>query len=242
MIDIHTHILFNVDDGSDTINESVALIKSAEKAGVTHIILTPHYTGSSLDDYKNENVDENFKELSEEVNKRNINVKLFLGNEVAIYSNVYETLNDVKVKTLANSRYMLIEFPMQSNVGYCLNTIYEMKVRNIIPIIAHPERCECFKKDITLVEKAIEEGALIQVNLGSFFGDYGLKSKRIAKVLLKRNQIHFIATDNHHIINNKYTVLEERLCKLSWRIGEAKLQKLTRENQEKILNNEEIAE
>lgn len=240
MIDIHTHILFNVDDGSDTITESVALIRFAAKSGVTGIILTPHYTGNSKEDYKNENVEKNFQELVKEVKERNIDVNLYLGNEVAVYGNICEILEDGKAKTLANSRYMLIEFPMQASVNYCLDTVYEMRVRNITPIIAHPERCECFRKDITIVEKAVEEGALFQVNLGSVFGDHGRIAKKIAKKLLKEDLVHFIATDTHRAFSNKYEMLEKRLHRLNRFIGKEKVIKITTINQQKVLNNEEI--
>lgn len=240
MIDIHTHILFDVDDGSDTIEESVALIKSAQDAGITKIILTPHYTGNSRNDYRNEKVDQNFDALVEELKKNNINVQLYLGNEVAIYGDVLETLEDSTVKCLANSRFMLIEFPMQANVGYCLNTVYEMRIKNVLPIIAHPERCECFKKNLSLVKKVVEEGALIQVNIGSVFGDYGSKAKHVSRKLLKMNLVHFLATDTHHVTNRKYEKIQKRLKKLNWIIGKEKVQEITVQNQEKILKNEAI--
>ena len=201
MIVIHTHILFDVDDGSDTITESVALVKSAISAGVTGIIFTPHYTGNTKKDYRNENVDKHFSELVKEIKERNLEIDIFLGNEIAVY---------------------------------------EMKMRGITPIIAHPERCECFKRDFSLVDKAIKEGACIQVNVGSVFGDYGRKAKKIARKLLKNKSVHFLASDNHHIIRDKYSVLPKRLHKLNRMFGSEYINELTIYNQEKILRNEEI--
>lgn len=240
MIDIHTHILFDVDDGSDTMTESVALVKSAIKAGITKIILTPHYTGNTKEDYRNENVDKNFSELVKEIKQRNFEIELYLGNEVAIYGDVCGILDEKIAKTLVGSRYMLIEFPMEAEVNYCLDTIYEMKMRGITPIIAHPERCECFKKDYSLVEKAIQEGACIQVNIGSVFGDYGSKAKRMARKLLRNRLVNFLASDNHHITKDKYQKLQKRLSRLNWMIGQETVKQLTEYNQEKILNNEEL--
>ena len=201
MIYIHTHILFDVDDGSDTITESVDLVKSAISAGVTGIIFTPHYTGNTKKDYRNENVDKHFSELVKEIKERNLEIDIFLGNEIAVY---------------------------------------EMKMRGITPIIAHPESCECFKRDFSLVDKAIKEGACIQVNVGSVFGDYGRKAKKIARKLLKNKSVHFLASDNHHIIRDKYSVLPKRLHKLNRMFGSEYINELTIYNQEKILRNEEI--
>lgn len=240
MIDIHTHILFDVDDGSDTITESVALVKSAISAGVTEIIFTPHYTGNTKEDYRNENVDKHFSELVKEIKERNLEIDIFLGNEIAVYGNICEIMDDGIAKTLAGSRYMLIEFPMEAEVNYCLDTVYEMKMRGITPIIAHPERCECFKRDFSLVDKAIKEGACIQVNVGSVFGDYGRKAKKIARKLLKNKSVHFLASDNHHIIRDKYADLPKRLHKLNRMFGSEYINELTIYNQEKILRNEEI--
>ena len=240
MIDIHSHILFDVDDGSDTITESVALIKSALAAGVTEIILTPHYTGNTKEDYRNENVDKHFSELVKQIKDRGIKINIYLGNEVAVYGNICDILDTKVAKTLAGSRYMLIEFPMEADVNYCLDTEYEMKMRGITPIIAHPERCECFKKDYSLVEKAVQEGACIQVNVGSVFGDYGSKAKKIARKLLKSKLVNFLAIDNHHIIRDKYTDLPKRIRKLNRMFGAEYINGLTVYNQEKILRNEEI--
>jgi len=227
MIDIHSHILFDVDDGSDTITESVALIKSALAAGVTEIILTPHYTGNTKEDYRNENVDKHFSELVKQIKDRGIKINIYLGNEVAVYGNICDILDTKVAKTLAGSRYMLIEFPMEADVNYCLDTVYEMKMRGITPIIAHPERCECFKKDYSLVEKAVQEGACIQV-------------KKIARKLLKSKLVNFLAIDNHHIIRDKYTDLPKRIRKLNRMFGAEYINGLTVYNQEKILRNEEI--
>ncbi len=240
MIDIHTHILFDVDDGSDTITESVALVKSAISAGITGIIFTPHYTGNTKEDYRNENVDKHFSELVKEIKERNLEIDIFLGNEIAVYGNICEIMDDGIAKTLVSSRYMLIEFPMEVETNYCLDTVYEMKMRGITPIIAHPERCECFKRDFSLVDKAIKEGACIQVNVGSVFGDYGRKAKKIARKLLKNKSVHFLASDNHHIIRDKYSVLPKRLHKLNRMFGSEYINELTIYNQEKILRNEEI--
>ena len=238
MIDIHTHIIYAVDDGSDTIDESVAIIKSAANSGVTDIILTPHYLEPN--EYNKEQVYENYEMLKKEIDRQNIPVKLHIGNEVAIYGNVSQLLEEGDISTLANSKYMLIEFPMSTDVSYVLDTIYEMKIKGIVPIIAHPERCECFRKHYDRIKAAIEEGALIQCNTGSILGTYGNTEKKIVKKLLKDKLVHFFATDTHSIKNNRYTNLSKAEAEVEKLVGKFEKNKLFVYNARNILINENI--
>ena len=238
MIDIHTHILFDVDDGSDTITESVALVKSAISAGVTGIIFTPHYTGNTKKDYRNENVDKHFSELVNEIEERNLEIDIFLGNEIAVYGNICEIMDDGIAKTLASSRYMLIEFPMEVEINYCLDTVYEMKMRGITPIIAHPERYKCVQENPELLEEYINKGALIQCNYASILGLYGDKAKKTVKKLLKNNLVDFLGSDCHKP-NQIYLLVPEAIKKIKKIIGDSRFEKISTLNPQKILKNEE---
>ena len=238
MIDIHTHILYDVDDGSDTIDESVAILKSAKKNGVTDVVLTPHYVEAA--EYDDEKIKENFNVLKEKIEKDRIDIKLHLANEVAIYGNVYSVLADKRINTIANSRYMLIEFPMSTDVSYVLDTIYEMKIKGITPIIAHPERCECFRKHIERIKEAVDEGALIQCNTGSIMGTYGNTAKKIVKKLLKEKLVHFLATDTHSIKNSRYEDLNKVQVEVEKMVGLYEKNKLFVYNARKVLINEEV--
>ena len=238
MIDIHTHIIYAVDDGSDTIEESVAILKAASLNGVTDIILTPHYIESN--EYNKKQVYENFEMLKKEAEKQDITIKLHLGNEVAIYGNISELLEKGEITSLANSRYMLIEFPMNTDVTYVLDIIYEMKIKGIVPIIAHPERCECFRIHYDRIREAVEEGALIQCNTGSLMGTYGNTAKKIVKKLLKERLVHFLATDTHSIKNNRYQNLHKVEAEVEKLVGLYEKNKLFVYNARNILINENI--
>jgi len=233
MIDIHTHIIYAVDDGSDTIEESVAILKSACENGVTDIVLTPHYIDSN--EYNAEKVYENFEGLKQEVEKQKLPIKLYLGNEVAVYGNISQILNETNITHLANSRYMLIEFPMSIDVSYILDTIYEMKLKGIIPIIAHPERCECFKLHYDMIKEAVNEGALIQCNTGSIMGDYGNTAKKIVKKLLKEKLVHFLATDTHTVKKCRYEDLYKVEAEVEKIVGKFEKNKLLVYNARKII-------
>ena len=238
MIDIHTHIIYAVDDGSDTIEESVAILKSAEENGVTDIILTPHYIEAN--EYAKDKVQEHFEQLNLEAKKQNLNIKLHLGNEVAVYGNIFDILEDKNITTLANSKYMLIEFPMNTDVSYVMDTIYEMKIKGVVPIIAHPERCECFRTHYERIKEAVSEGALIQCNTGSIMGTYGSTAQKIVKRLLKERLVHFLATDTHSTKNNRYENLHKVEVKVEKIVGKYEKNKLFVYNARNILINGNI--
>lgn len=236
MIDIHTHVIFDVDDGSDTIDESVAIIKSAASCGVTDIICTPHYLDPY--EYDAQKVNDNFNTLKSIVS--DIPVKLHLGNEIAVYGNIVDILNKKNINHLAGSRYMLIEFPMSTDVDYVSDTIYEIKINGFIPIIAHPERCECFRKHIERVKKAVEDGAFIQCNTGSLMGTYGNTAKKIVKKLLKEHLVHFMATDTHSTKNKRYESLPKVELEVEKMIGRFEKNKIFVYNARQVLLNQEI--
>jgi len=240
MIDIHTHIIHGVDDGSDTLEESVAILNEAVKAGVTDIVLTPHY--SSPEEYDSDSVKENYHELKEKIKKENIKINIYLGNEVAVYGTQFKMFDDVNMNKLADSKYVLIEFPMAIDVDYVLDAIYEIKIRGLVPIIAHPERCECFRRDYDLIISAINEGALIQCNAGSILGYNGMTAKKIIKRLLKEKKIHFLATDTHSIKNNRYEYLEKVENVVEKLVGPIYKDKLFIYNARDILLNKNIGE
>lgn len=238
MIDIHTHIIHAVDDGSDTIEESVAILKCAVKNGVSDIIFTPHYIEAA--EYDKEMVYKHFEMLRQEAKQQALPIKLYLGNEVAVYGNISQILNADNITRLADSKYMLIEFPMSTDVSYVMDTVYEMRINGIVPIIAHPERCECFRKHYERIQEAIQEGALIQCNTGSLMGTYGNTAKKIVKRLLKEKLVHFLATDTHTIKKCRYEDLYKVEAEVEKLVGKYEKNKLFVYNARNILINEVI--
>ena len=103
MKDIHSHILYGIDDGSKSIDESILLLKEMEKNGVEELILTPHYIEDSKYNCNNNSKNKIFEELKKEVKKENIHIKLYLGNEVFITPRFIELLDKKEIQTLNNS-------------------------------------------------------------------------------------------------------------------------------------------
>lgn len=237
-IDIHNHILYGIDDGSKSLEESIEILKQYKEMGFKDIVLTPHYIENSNYTTNNKEKQNLLKTLKNKIK----GINLYLGNEVFINNNLEELLNQQEISTINNSRYLLIEFPMNQKLKTITNTIYELKIKGIIPIIAHPERYEYVKKDITIVDEWIEEGALLQANYGSIVGVYGRKTKKTLKKLLKKNKISILATDIHYPNSEIYKNIEKSKKKIKRIIGEEKLTELTITNPKKIIQNKEISE
>ena len=235
MVDIHSHLIPNVDDGSKSVEETFMLIKEADRAGITDIILTPHYIVNSYEQNANTLILLKDK-LQQILDKDKINVKLHIGMEVYITDNLIDLLKQNKLLTLANSKYLLMELPLNTNVQYLDMVIFKLIEDNIIPIIAHPERYKFVQEDPSKVRELIESGCLIQSNIGSILGIYGKKAKKTIKYLLKNDLINFIATDTHRK-NTIYPLLEKGIKKIEKITGKEKAEELTNLNVQKILNN-----
>lgn len=238
MVDIHTHILNNIDDGSNNIEDSIHILKQYINEGVKKVVLTPHYIENSNYSVENKQKIELFKKLSEEVKKQNINIELYLGNEVYLSDNILELINKNKIMTINNSKYILIELPMVNENPNVIDTIYNLKLSGITPIIAHPERYVYIQKDINKALEYINSGALLQVNKGSLFKKYGKASYKTVKKLIKKKLVHFIASDIHSS-KNIYSSKKVRK-KLKRLASNNYIDNILEKNGLNVLNNVEI--
>lgn len=237
MIDIHSHIIPNVDDGARNVEETFNILKEAQEAGFTDVILTSHF----LLNYYETNAQELIfwkEKLQEVLKKQGTKINLHSGMEIYITNQMEELLENKKILTLANSRYMLIELPLATNVKYFDYVVYYLEAKGIKPIIAHPERYKCVQKDPDIVEEYIEKGCLIQCNYGSIVNLYGREAEKTIKTLLKKNQVHFLGSDVHRE-NGTYLIILDAIKKIRKIIGENKINEITTINPKKILQNEE---
>ena len=204
MIDIHTHILPGIDDGAKTIEESLNILKKAHDSNITDIVLTPHFIVNSKYNTNNKDKYKLLNILKEELKSNNININLYLGNEVYIDMGISNLLN-TDISTINGSRYILIELPMNRKSTIIDDVLYELSKKDIIPIIAHPERYTSYYKDYEFFQDLIDKGCLLQGNIGSLYNKYGLKAKRMIKGLLKKRMISFMASDIHHDSSDLYS-------------------------------------
>lgn len=196
IIDIHSHILPNVDDGSKDMSMSIEMARQYLENGIKKVIATPHYIQGSMDSSLEYNKN-SLEMLREELLKEELNLEVLLGNEIYISMDIINDISDGKVSTLNNTRYILLELPMYDIPLYTETILYDLQIEGYIPIIAHPERNGKIIEDPNILYKYIDRGALAQLNLPSIDGMYGSKIKSTAEILLKHNMIHFLGTDAH---------------------------------------------
>ena len=227
MIDLHTHILPLVDDGSESIEASLSVLKKYQKKGVKAVVLTPHYKGK----YKKHGKElyKLFSEFCSVVKERGIDIKLYLGQEIHINSKIISELKEEKLFSINNSKYVLLE-PEHSRKHDLTESVYSLIRAGYIPIIAHVERYAYLT--LNKVKELKELGALIQVNAGSVVAINRMRRKKRAKTLIKNGLVDFIASDAH--VNRKnYFFRAYRRIKL--RFGKTFANELFYLNASKIL-------
>ena len=196
MIDIHCHILPEVDDGSRSLNESIEMAMIAKEQGITKIVNTSHYHP----DFRYKKGEELLKELEDfnNVLKENmIDIEVVIGNEIYYTKDLIKEIDELDFYTLNNSRYILIELPPTNFPKDLCNIVYEKKKKNYIPVFAHVERYREVQENPELIYEVINAGAIIQVNSHSILGKSGKELQKVCNTLLNRNMVHVVGTDAH---------------------------------------------
>ena len=231
MIDIHSHLVPGADDGSQSIEESLVLLKQAEEDGITELITTPHFMKNGEFRIKASELVKRFNGLKKAYQG---SIKLHLGNELYIHPDLPELLEQGDILSLAESNYILVEFPFQDYKDEYDEVLYELSLKYRI-IIAHPERYRYVQEDPNFCLRWLKEGYLLQSNQNSLFKK---ETKKILFPMIEHGFISFIASDAH----NEYRplILKEAHDLLEEEFGIRIAKQLIEENPGKLLVNEEI--
>ena len=197
MIDLHAHILFDIDDGPETMYESMRLCETGVEYGIDRIAATSHlYDPGEIADFVHRRNDRILR-VREEIEKRGLPLQVYPGAEVFVDDSIYTAKHLDKV-TLNNSRYLLVEFEFHDvsprRLIRYVDTIFSM---DLVPIIAHPERYSFLQADFGLVDFLVQRGALFQVNADSLAGLTGFEEFDLAYRMVRHNAASIIATDAH---------------------------------------------
>ncbi len=198
LIDIHTHIIYGVDDGAKDIEESIALLHEEKRQGVDKILLTPHY-GPKFGHPDKELLKEHFHMLCEKVEGYNLGIQLYLGSELYYQQNTVKDLDKGKALTLNDTKYVLVEFGVQDPFSVIFQAVHELGYAGYIPVIAHVERYEAVFKKIKRAEELVDAGAYLQVNAESIPGGMFHPKASFVKKLMKEGLLHFVGSDCHNL-------------------------------------------
>jgi len=233
MIDIHTHILHNCDDGSDSLELSIEQITNMISKGVTDIVLTPHYMNSYVQtDAKV--INKQFKEISKAT--ANMKINLHKGGEIFLNPGIEDKID--KELCIGDTSYILVETNMGEFTPDIYEILFKLVRKGLRPILAHPERYNYIINDPNMAEDFLHRNVYLQVNAGSVLGFYGSKIAKTAWYLIDNGFAHFVASDNHCKIDEY--ILPAAIEAIRNNIDDYTAELLTEINPQKMLNNEKI--
>lgn len=218
MIDVHCHILPDVDDGSECMQESINMAMIAKEQGIDKIIATPHYH-PEFKYLKGEELNKACEEFKKQLKENNIDIDIYLGNEIYFTYDLIEKISELDFYCLNNSKYILIEFPPTNFPLNLCNIVYELKQKGFIPVLAHVERYIKIHDDPEIIYDCIKTGAIIQINSSSLIGKQGKEIQRFCNLLIGRNMVHLVATDAHGsqrrrpMMKDAYQYIEKKYSK-----------------------------
>ncbi len=199
LIDIHSHIIPGVDDGSRDMETSLALLRMAAESGTTDIIATPHVIDVSTT-LTWDAIQRYVENLQKEADKEGININIYPGAETELNWDLLELIKEDHSRfCLAGSRYLLMEMPSLMLPPHLEEIVYELQVMDIVPVLAHPERQMQLMEHPEKLLDLLQKGCAAQSNGGSVTGVFGPRVQHNVEQLLNQKVIAFMGSDAHNL-------------------------------------------
>ncbi len=235
MVDIHSHILAGLDDGAETVEESVAMVRMAAQAGTTDIVASPH---ANLDfRFEQQRVEAKIAELAEAAGPV---PRIHYGCDFHLaYDNIRDALENPARYTINHKSYLLVEF---SDLLIFKNTeeIFDHLLgAGMIPIVTHPERNWLLQNRVARLEEWVGKGVLLQVTAQSLLGRFGRSARDFSEALLKKDLVHIVASDAHDC-DDRPPRLDEARRQVARKYGEARADRLFTANPTAVIRGESI--
>ena len=196
--DVHIHMLWGVDDGAKTVEEAREMLEMAYTEGTRSICLTPHYHPGYFGENR-ESSEKAFLELKEYAAVRYPELKLYLGNELRYSPGCVEWLNHGRCRTLNGTNHVLVDFSETAKKSLIINAAHQLLNAGYRPVIAHVERYRDLGKDLRADENLKACGAVLQIDAGSLFGEWGYYAKQKSRKLLDVRLADLVCTDAHGV-------------------------------------------
>lgn len=235
MVDIHSHVLYGLDDGPKTLEESVAMVRMAAAAGTTNLVASPHadmrYT------YRHEIVDQKIAELRAATDGA---VEIHRGCDFHLYyENIQRALENPAHYTINGRRYLLVEFSDLLILKSADKIFERMQAAGITPIVTHPERNQLLARSQEQIAQWVNAGCRVQITARSCLGGFGSEAKSAAHQLIGARLTHFVASDAHDT-RHRPPVLQEAYTSLAAQYGKRVAEVLFRENPRAALAGESV--
>ena len=243
MIDLHSHIIFGVDDGPKTIEESRQLLIEAFNQGVRTIVATSHRRIGMFETLE-EKIQINFRQVKELAKEIAPDLSILYGAEVYYSNEMLEKLKDGEVPCVNETSYVLIEFSRSTSFWEIRNALKNLLMLGLIPIVAHIERYQALENNEKYLKEIISMGCYTQVNSSNilkpkFFNDKNRVLKKRVKYFLERDLVHFIASDMHNL-SKRPPYMKDAYEIISKKYGEKKARELFVDNPSRIIQNQLI--
>ena len=236
MIDIHSHILFGVDDGPEVFEHSLDMLRAAASRGIRVIFATPHILDSSQSE---ELILANFRKITAAIIEEKIPIDCYLGSEINFQFGMEAFLEWSMGTYRGMGRYFLVETTLSHYPRHFDEIMDKMIRQGYRPVFAHPERVGPITGDRELISCLVDSGLLIQINSGSLLGLFGGKIQTFAWELLDHGLAHFVASDAHGM-RHRTINLDSAWNEISTRYDEGLAELLLWENPRRIVTGEHI--
>lgn len=195
MIDVHTHILPGLDDGAETLEESVRMAGIAAADGIEALVATPH--ADETFGQRQTLLDERLAGLREALAAAGLRLEVMAGCEAFVTPDLGARAAGGGLPGLNGSRYLLVEWPLLLYPTYADRALFDLRLKGLVPVLAHVERYRNVQADVNMLVGLIERGVLAQVTAGSLLGQFGSEIQRTAEIILEHDLAHVLASDAH---------------------------------------------
>lgn len=232
-VDIHSHVLYGLDDGARTVEDSVAMLDLAAASGTVDIVATPHANSQYVFD-----PDLTAARIAEL--QARTRVRIHPGCDLHLSAfNVEDALAHPARYTIGHGAYLLVEFPELGVFRAADEILRTLLDAGLVPIISHPERNEHLRKQLDDLSRWVEDGCLLQVTAAAFTGLFGAEVRRAAEGLFRRGLVHVVASDAHNV-RQRTPVLRDAYGRMCERWGEDAVRPLFVDNPGAVVASEVV--
>lgn len=208
MVDIHSHFLFGIDDGSKNISQTIKMLEQAEESGISDLVATPHVNETIDDNYLSQ-INKTFLKVENIIKQKNLKLRIHQAAEIILDFKIKHWTNNSGLLLGKNKKYILFELPLFVDFEKVSQIIFDLLIENITPILAHPERNIKIQAEPKILIKWLNQGCLMQMNAGSITGQFGKKCRDLSDRILKSGIIQICASDAHEPKYRNYAVLRK---------------------------------